>query len=76
MAALMIVPTWLFYLGRQGRASEYFQDWTISLSHLLLEPDFYVRWFGLVQNLFGLTALLLGLVGVILAATSISHFAA
>ncbi len=68
MAALMIVPTWLFYLGRQGRASEYFQDWTISLSHLLLEPDFYVRWFGLMQNLFGLTALLLSLVGVILAA--------
>ncbi len=67
MAGLMIAPTFLFYLGRQGRASEYFQDWTISLSHLLIEPDFYVRWLSLVQSLVGLTALLLGLVGVLLA---------
>lgn len=68
MAVLMIAPTFLFYLGRQGRASEYFQDWTISLSHLLIEPDFYVRWLSLVQDLMGLTALLLSLVGVLLAA--------
>ena len=68
MAALMTVPTLIFYLGRQGRASEYFQDWTISLSHLLIEPSFYVRWLSLVQNLMGLTALLLGLVGVLVAA--------
>ena len=68
MAVLMIAPTFLFYLGRQGRASEYFQDWTISLSHLLIEPGFYVRWLNLVQNLMGLTLLLLALVGVILAA--------
>jgi hypothetical protein len=68
MVLLMTTPTFLFYLGRQGRASEYFQDWTISLSHLLIEPDFYVRWLSLVQNLMGLTALLLSLVGVLLAA--------
>jgi hypothetical protein len=67
MAALMTVPTLIFYLGRQGRASEYFQDWTISLSHLLIEPSFYVRWLSLVQNLMGLSALLLGLVGVLVA---------
>lgn len=68
MAALLIAPTFLFYMNRQGRASEYFQDWTISLSHLLLQPDFYIRWLNLVQNLMGLTALLLSLAGVILAA--------
>lgn len=68
MAVLLTVPTLLFYLGRQGRASEYFQDWTISLSHLLVEPDFYVRWLSLVQDLMGLTVLLLSLVGVLLAA--------
>jgi len=68
IAVLMITPTLLFYLGRQGRASEYFQDWTISLSHLLVEPGFYVRWLNLVQNLMGLTILLVALVGAILAA--------
>lgn len=67
MAILMISPALLFYLGRQGRASEYFQDWTISLSHLLVEAQFYVRWLNLVQNLMGLTALLLSLVGVVIA---------
>ena len=67
MVLLMVTPTLIFYLNRQGRASEYFQDWTISLSHLLIEPDFYVRWLSLVQNLMGLTALLLSLVGVLFA---------
>jgi len=69
MAALMVTPTLLFYLNRQGRASEYFQDWTISLSHLLIQPDFYVRWLSLVQNLMGLTVLILSLVGVLIAAS-------
>ncbi|MCI0519665.1 MAG: glycosyltransferase family 39 protein [Chloroflexi bacterium] len=68
MAVLMIAPTLIYYASRQGRASEYFASWTISLSHLLLDPSFYVRWLSLVQDLMGLTALLLGLVGVLLAA--------
>jgi hypothetical protein len=67
MAILMIAPTAIYYAARQGRASEYFASWTISLSHLLLEPSFYVRWLNLVQNLMGLTALLLSLVGVLIA---------
>jgi 4-amino-4-deoxy-L-arabinose transferase-like glycosyltransferase len=68
MAVLMIVPSLVFYLNRQGRASEYFSDWTISLSHLLLQPDFYVRWLSLLQNLMGLATLILSLVGVLIAA--------
>lgn len=64
---LMVTPTALYYATRQGRASEYIESWTISLSHLLLEPSFYVRWLNLVQNLMGLTALLLSLVGVLIA---------
>jgi 4-amino-4-deoxy-L-arabinose transferase-like glycosyltransferase len=67
MAALMLGPALLFYLGRQGRASEYFQDWTISLSHLLLQPGFYGRWFNLAQELIGLAPLLAALAGVIIA---------
>lgn len=67
MAALMLGPALLFYLGRQGRASEYFQDWTISLSHLLLQPGVYGRWFNLAQELIGLAPLLAALAGVIIA---------
>ncbi len=67
MAVLMILPTTFFYLGQGGRASEYFSSWTIKLSHLLIEPSFYVRWLSLVQNLMGLTALLLSLAGVLIA---------
>jgi uncharacterized membrane protein len=68
MALLMVAPTLIYYGGRQGRAAEYFEGWTLSLSHLLLDPSFYVRWLSLTQDLMGLTALLLGLVGVLLAA--------
>ncbi len=68
MAALMITPSLVYYSTRQGRATDYIESWTISLSHLLLEPSFYVRWLSLVQNLMGLSALLLGLVGVLIAA--------
>lgn len=67
MAALMLAPALIFYLGRQGRASEYFQDWTLSLSHLLLQPGFYGRWFNLAQELIGLATLLASLAGVIIA---------
>ncbi len=67
MVALMVLPTLVFYLGKQGRATEYFSNWTISLSHLLLEAGFYGRWLNLVQSLVGLLALLASLVGVLIA---------
>jgi len=67
MTLLMTAPTLIYYAARQGRASDYFESWTISLSHLLVEPSFYVRWLSLVQDIMGLTALLLGLVGVLIA---------
>ncbi len=69
MAVLMVTPTALFYLlGRQGRAAEYVQTWTISLSHLLLDPSLYARWFNLLVELMGLAMLVLGVIGVALAA--------
>jgi len=67
MALLMITPTAIYYLGRGDRASDYLAGWTLSLSHLLVEPSFYVRWLNMVQNLMGLTALLLALVGVVIS---------
>ena len=67
MALMMVLPSVIYYSGRQGRAAEYLDSWTISLSHLLIEPTFYVRWFNLVQDLVGMTLLLGSLVGVLLA---------
>ena len=64
MAALMVSPTILRYINRGSLTSEYVTNWTVALSHLLLEPGFYIRWLGFVQNLVGLAMLLLGLVGV------------
>jgi 4-amino-4-deoxy-L-arabinose transferase-like glycosyltransferase len=67
MALLMVTPTVVFYMGRGGRASEYLSSWTVSLSHLLAQPSFYMRWLNLVQNLMGLTILMLGLLGVLIS---------
>ena len=67
MAILMVTPTAIYYLGRGDRASQYLSGWTLSLSHLLLEPSFYVRWLNMVQNLMGLSALLLALVGLVIS---------
>lgn len=70
MVLLMITPSVIYYLGRGDRASEFFSSWTIALSHLLLEPWFYLRWLNLVQKLMGPVALLLGLAGVLIAKRS------
>ncbi len=67
MAALMIIPTAVYYLARGGRASEYFSSWTLALSHLLLEPSFYLRWVNLVQGLLGWFALVLAFAGILLS---------
>lgn len=68
MMLLMVLPSGFYYLVlRSGRASEYFDTWTLSLSHLLLDPSTYVRWLSLVADLLGLGAVLLGLLGIVLA---------
>jgi hypothetical protein len=64
MALLMLLPTILFYFSKSGRAGEYFSSWTVSLSHLLIQPSFYVRWLSLVGDLMGLAVLLLALLGI------------
>jgi hypothetical protein len=66
--ALLAVGPFLVYLAfnRQGQVGDYFESWTVALSHLVLEPSFYLRWFNFIQSLTGLSALLLGLMGVLL----------
>jgi hypothetical protein len=67
VAALTVIPTLLYYLGRGGRASEYLSSWTLALSHLLLEPATYLRWLNLVQELVTPLALIFALAGIWLA---------
>jgi len=67
MGGLSLVPTAVYYLTRQERAGEYLSSWTLSLSHLLLTPRFYLGWLALVAELVTPVALLLALVGVWLA---------
>ncbi len=67
MALLTILPTGIYYLTRGGRVSEYFSSWTIALLHMLLEPQTYLRWINLVQELVNPIALVTALAGICLA---------
>jgi 4-amino-4-deoxy-L-arabinose transferase-like glycosyltransferase len=67
MALLSIAPTGIYYITRGGRVSEYFSSWTLALLHMLLEPQTYLRWINLVQELVNPVALVLALAGVLLA---------
>ncbi len=67
LAALTLLPTAIYYLSRQGRAAEYFTSWTLALSHLLLEPRFYLSWLNMIQKLLNPLALLMAFVGLLLA---------
>ena len=64
---LAITPVVLSSLGKQSRAEEYFSTWTIALSHLLLQPRFYLRWINLAQELLSPLALLIAFIGILLA---------
>lgn len=67
LAALTLAPTAIYYLSRQGRAAEYFTSWTMALSHLLLEPRFYLSWLNMIQKLLNPVALIIAFVGLLLA---------
>jgi hypothetical protein len=68
MAGLMAFPGTLYYVFiLQGRSSDYFMNWTVALLPMLLSPSFYVQWLVHLQDLIGLTVLLLSLVGVLIS---------
>jgi 4-amino-4-deoxy-L-arabinose transferase-like glycosyltransferase len=67
MALLVALPAGLYYtIGRQGAASEYLDTWTFSLSSMLLRPSIYSTWFTLLAKLMTLSAIVLGLLGIVL----------
>jgi 4-amino-4-deoxy-L-arabinose transferase-like glycosyltransferase len=68
MAALMIVPALIFYiLLNQGRSTEYFFAWTVTLIKLITSTDFYSKWLAFIGSLFGLTVIFLSIAGALLA---------
>jgi 4-amino-4-deoxy-L-arabinose transferase-like glycosyltransferase len=68
MAALMIVPALIFYiLLNQGRSTEYFFAWTVTLIKLITSTGFYSKWLAFIGSLFGLTVIFLSLAGALLA---------
>lgn len=67
MMLLSLAPSFAYYSSRGDRASEYFTSWTISLSSLLLKPTTYLRWINLVQQLITPAALVLAVLGILMA---------
>lgn len=68
MAALMVVPAFIYYiLLNQGRSTEYFLAWTVTLIKLITSTDFYSKWLAFIGSLFGLTMIFLGIAGALIA---------
>jgi hypothetical protein len=64
----MMIPGFGYYvLGHPGRSTEYFFSWTVDLIKLITSLHFYAQWLSFVSSLFGLTVLILSLVGTLLA---------
>ena len=70
MAAIMIVPAFLFYFtGDRGNSSEYITNWSLAMLKLITSTDFYSKWLAFLGSLFGLTFIFLSLAGTLLAAS-------
>ena len=68
MAIIMIVPALLYYIFlNQGRSTEYFFAWTVTLINLIISTDFYTKWLAFLGTLFGQTILFLSLAGALIA---------
>jgi 4-amino-4-deoxy-L-arabinose transferase-like glycosyltransferase len=64
MAVIMVVPALLYYvLLNQGRSTEYFFAWTVTLINLITSTDFYTKWLAFLGILFGQTILFLSIAG-------------
>ncbi|MCS6906980.1 MAG: glycosyltransferase family 39 protein [Anaerolineales bacterium] len=73
MASVMAAIPGTYYLSnRQDSILNYYSNWTASLTYLLKEPSFYVRWISFLSDLVGFSSIVLGLLGIWL--TSSTHF--
>jgi 4-amino-4-deoxy-L-arabinose transferase-like glycosyltransferase len=68
LIGLSAAPSLVFYvLNNSGRSAGFFSFWTISLSHLVLESNFYADWLAMLGGLFNLTNILLAILAIALA---------
>ena len=68
MVFIMILPALLYYIFlNQGRSTEYFFAWTVTLINLITSTDFYTKWLAFLGILFGQTILFLSLAGALIA---------
>ena len=69
VAALLTLAPVGLYLALRGEstAGKYFEQWTLSLSHLWFKPSFYLHWGYTLHKLFYLPFVLLGLTALLFA---------
>ncbi len=68
MAAIMIVPALFYYvLLNQGRSTEYFFAWTVTLINLITSTDFYTKWLAFLGTIFGQVIIFLSIAGALIA---------
>jgi 4-amino-4-deoxy-L-arabinose transferase-like glycosyltransferase len=68
IAALAAVPGSLYYLfSLSDRSASYFEFWTLSMWHMVLDPSFYVRWMSFIHRFLDLSLVFIGLVGLLIA---------
>jgi 4-amino-4-deoxy-L-arabinose transferase-like glycosyltransferase len=69
LLALSAGPSLVYYiLNNSTRSAGFFSFWTASLSHLVLQSNFYADWLAMLGGLFNLTNILLAVLAVALAA--------
>ncbi len=62
VAVLTLLPVGVYLALRgSGEAGHYFEQWTLSLSHMWLKPSFYLRWGHRLHQLYGLPYILVAL---------------
>jgi 4-amino-4-deoxy-L-arabinose transferase-like glycosyltransferase len=67
MAGIMIIiPAVVYFVLRSG-AQNYLAFWSLSFTGLLVQPSFYVRWYELLNSLFGGIIIIISLAGVVIA---------
>jgi len=68
MAAIMVVPALFYYvLLNQGRSTEYFFAWTVTLISLITSTDFYTKWLAFLGTIFGQLIIFLSIAGALIA---------
>jgi hypothetical protein len=67
VAVLMILPALVYYVFLNHSTSGYYQDWSASVSSMVLRPAFIFQWLARLDSLINPALLILALGGVMLS---------